>query len=319
VLVLVLGLGFLLIGGATARAGVVQAPASAASGDFAGLVDIGGRHLYLECHGTSSPTVVLVAGYDDSAFVWTEDLVHPEAPRTLVLPGVATFTHVCVYDRPGTLSILDDGLHASRSDRVPQPSTASDAVADLHTMLHVAGVPGPYVLAGHSGGGLLVRLYASTYPDDVAGLVLVDAWSEELETLLTPRDWAAYVRFLLAPLADYPDFERFDFAAVAAAMNKAEVAHPLGPLPLAVLAHAKPFDISEESVGFSPDAFEAAWGAAQEGLATLVPSARFFVASESAHNVHQDQPELVIEAIRQVVSGVRDPDTWYDLSACCTR
>ena len=54
-----------------------------------------------------------------------------------------------------------------------------------------------------------------------------------------------------------------------------------------------------------------------EGLATLVPHARFFVASESGHDIHQDQPELVIEAIRQVVEGVRNPDTWYDLRSCC--
>jgi pimeloyl-ACP methyl ester carboxylesterase len=318
--IFVLALGLPFTGATTARAGVVQGPASAASGDFAELVDIGGRRLYLECHGTGSPTVVLVAGYDDSAFVWAEDLVQPEAPRTMVLPGVAAFTHVCVYDRPGTVAHLGDSVRTSRSDPVPQPSTAPDAVADLHTLLHVAGVPGPYVLAGHSGGGLLVRLYASTYPDEVEGLVLVDAWSEELKTLLPPRDWAAYARFLLAPLPDdagYPEFERFDWDAVAAAMNEAEAARPLGPMPLAVLAHAKPFDISEEFVGFSPDAFEAAWGSAQRGLATVVPSARFFVASESAHNIHQDQPELVIEAIRQVVSGVRDPDTWYDLNSCC--
>ena len=53
-------------------------------------------------------------------------------------------------------------------------------------------------------------------------------------------------------------------------------------------------------------------------LATLVPEARFTVASESGHDIHQDQPELVIEAIRQVVAGVRNPDTWYDMSSCCT-
>ena len=63
----------------------------------------------------------------------------------------------------------------SRSDPVPQPRTARDLVADLHALLHAAAVPGPYVLVGHSLGGVVVRLYASTYPDEVAGLVLVDA------------------------------------------------------------------------------------------------------------------------------------------------
>jgi hypothetical protein len=62
---------------------------------------------------------------------------------------------------------------------------------------------------------------------------------------------------------------------------------------------------------------EASFRAGHADLATLVPQARFFVAAESAHDVHQDQPELVIEAIRQVVEGVRHPDTWYSLTTCC--
>ena len=69
--------------------------------------------------------------------------------------------------------------------------------------------------------------------------------------------------------------------------------------------------------GFTSAEYEAVLRANYESLATLVPRARFFVASESGHNIHQDQPELVIEAIRQVVAGVRNPDTWSDLTACC--
>ena len=162
----------------------VASPA-AASGDFAGLVDIGGgRHLYLECHGTGSPTVILEAGYRASARYWSDDLLHPEAPRTMVLPSVAAFTHVCAYDRPGTYAAIGEDVMSSRSDPIAQPRTAPDAVADLHALLQAAEIPGPYVLAAHSLGGLFARLYASTYPDEVVGLVLVDAYSERLETLL---------------------------------------------------------------------------------------------------------------------------------------
>ena len=96
---------------------------SAASGDFAGLVDIGGRKIYLECHGTGSPTVVLVAGGRTSARYWTDDLLHPDAPRTMVMPGVAQFTRVCAYDRPGTYALIGDDVLPSRSDPVAQPRT----------------------------------------------------------------------------------------------------------------------------------------------------------------------------------------------------
>ena len=95
----------------------------------------------------------------------------------------------------GPWAALNDNVRQSRSDPVPMPRTALDVVADLHALLHAAGVPAPrYVFAGHSLGGLFVRLYASTYPRDVLGLVLVDAYSEMLETLLTPERWAALVR-----------------------------------------------------------------------------------------------------------------------------
>ena len=86
------------------------------SGDFAGLVDIGGRKLYLECHGEGSPTVVLVAGYRASARYWSDDLLHPDAPRTMVLPGVAETTRVCAYDRPGTYAHIGEEILPSRSD-----------------------------------------------------------------------------------------------------------------------------------------------------------------------------------------------------------
>ena len=204
--------------GAVAALGIPRAASSvevAAQGDFAGLIDIGGgRRIYLECRGTGSPTVVLEAGYRSSARFWSEDLRQAGAPRTMVLAGVSGFTRVCAYDRPGTVAPLKDNVRPSRSDLVPQPRTAPDAVADLHTLLLSAGVPGPYVLAGHSLGGLFVRLYASTYPLDVVGLILVDAYSERLETLLTPERWSALVRFnvrsgsdTIEPIPSYGDLE----------------------------------------------------------------------------------------------------------------
>src|SRR5689334_8304070 len=106
----------------------LAAPPSAASGDFAGLVDIGGRKLYLECHGTGSPTVVLIAGGRSSARYWTDDLLHPNAPRPMVMPSVAQFTRVCAYDRPGTYAEIKGEIVVSRSGPVAQPRSAPELV-----------------------------------------------------------------------------------------------------------------------------------------------------------------------------------------------
>ena len=122
----------------------------AATGDFSGLVDIGGRSLYLECRGQGSPTVILESGAGGRADVWSRDLEEPEGARTMVLPGVAAFTRVCAYDRPGTLTERNPSLDPygplflpSRSDPVPQPRTTQDRVNDLHALLGAAAIPVP--------------------------------------------------------------------------------------------------------------------------------------------------------------------------------
>ena len=106
---LVLGLVTLLLGAPSlvaAQTASPMAPGVAAAGDFAGLVDIGSHSLYMECRGQGSPTVILEAGFRSRADYWTDDLIQPDAPRTMVFPGVAAFTRVCAYDRP-----WDDDLH----------------------------------------------------------------------------------------------------------------------------------------------------------------------------------------------------------------
>ena len=118
------------------------------------LVDVGGHRLHLNCTGSGSPTVVLQPGGGDFSSVWAR-----------IAPAVAAHTRVCVYDRPGR----------GWSEPTDSPQDATQVATDLHTLLQRAHVPGPYVLAGHSFGGLYVLTHADRYPDDVAGMVLIDS------------------------------------------------------------------------------------------------------------------------------------------------
>src|SRR5689334_22954131 len=118
------------------------------------LIDVGGHRLHLSCTGSGSPTVVLEpgAGEMSSNLGW-------------ITPAVARDTRVCVYDRAGR----------GWSEPADTPQDGMQIATDLHTLLQRGHVPGPYVLAGHSFGGLYVLAFAARYPNDVAGLVLVDS------------------------------------------------------------------------------------------------------------------------------------------------
>ena len=118
------------------------------------LVDLGGHRLHLHCTGSGSPTVVLEPGHGGAS----SDLAW-------IAPAVARDSRVCVYDRAGR----------GWSDAADGPQDAAQIAADLHTLLERAHVPGPFVLAGHSFGGLYVQTFAANYPGQVAGLVLLDA------------------------------------------------------------------------------------------------------------------------------------------------
>jgi len=296
---------------------------TAASGDFTGLVDIGGgRQLWLECAGQGSPTILLEAGFRTRADLWSDDLIQPEAPRTMVLPGVAAFTRVCAYDRPGTTTVTEGTLLPSRSDPVAMPRTADESVHDLHALLAAAAVPGPYVLVGHSYGGMLMRLYACTYPDEVVGMVLVDAFSEGLEEQMTPEQWTAYTEiFQPVPevLAGYADLEFTDLDLSIAQVREATAEVPLPPrpqspgvpFPLVVLSRGQPMAMPADLPGgLTGEGLERAWTAEQDRLAALLPDARHVIARESEHYIQLQQPELVIAAVQQVVAAVRDPSSW---------
>ncbi len=151
------------LGGAYERVSQSTAPTVAMPGQ---LVDVGPYRLHLECTGSRGPTVILEPGAGGSA----------ESGK-LVTPGVAGDTRVCVYDRAGR----------GWSDPAASPPDGAQIATDLHRLLDRANVPGPYVLAGHSFGGLYVRTFAAKYPEEVAGLVLVDSTAAKNNPVSRPQ------------------------------------------------------------------------------------------------------------------------------------
>jgi CubicO group peptidase (beta-lactamase class C family)/pimeloyl-ACP methyl ester carboxylesterase len=282
-----------------------------ATGDLAGLVEIGnGRKMYIECRGLGSPTVILESGYRNDAEIWSTPL---EPGMSAVFPQVAKFARTCAYDRPGTFL---DANHLSRSTPVPMPRTARDLVSDLHALLQTAHVAEPYVLVAHSFGGIFARLYASTYPGEIVGMVLVDALSEKVRSGLTPEQWKFYVNFGFTKpspgLEKYKKIETLDVNASLDQIEKAATAEPLRPIPLFVLTQGQPFDLSpwQPLPADFPGALDRAWHAAQDALVTLAPNAKRLIATKSAHYIQVQEPELVIDAIKQVVTAVRNPSAW---------
>jgi pimeloyl-ACP methyl ester carboxylesterase len=269
-------------------------PASAVAvpGPFTGAFDIGGRYMFLTCAGEGTPTVVLEAGAGGGAAVWAD-----------VQPALVHVTRVCSYDRAN--------VPGGASDPAPKPRSAAEVVADLHALLTVAGIPGPYVLAGHSLGGLYARLYASTYPGAVVGLVLVDATHEDQEgrraALLQPLLPTPPLATELgdAPFVERVGDEQVDFERSAAQVRAARAAASLPSMPFVVLAHGLAPEPEPGMPAELTEAQEQLWRELQADLAGLVPGGRLVIAARSGHGIQQDQPELVIEAIRAVVDVVR--------------
>jgi pimeloyl-ACP methyl ester carboxylesterase len=287
------------------------------SKDFAGLVDIGGgRKMYMECQGKGSPTVVFVSGGGDRTETWSKTL---DPSQQAVLPAIAETNRVCAYDRPGTYVLTGEGkedFKKSRSDPVPQPTTIQDGAADLHALLSASGERGPDVVVGHSMGGAISRLYASEYPQDVSGLVLIDYTPYDARRLQTDEQWKLWQPLLGSPskeaLAAYPALEQ---TANQRNVKLVLAAAPLKPMPLIVLSSDEPYNlIPSVKDGTLPLTIAQAkeFGRilfqdvlyARANLVSQVPGARHITNTDSSHYIHQEQPNLVIDSVREVVDAV---------------
>jgi len=281
------------------------------------MVDVGGRQMHILCKGNApAPTVVIEQGAGSPSMLWWP-----------LMDQVAAFARVCTYDRAGY----------QWSDAAPGARSLQDRVADLHAVLAGAGTPGPYVLVAHSFGGPLVRLFAQAYPDQVAGMVLVDTPDETVVFRPSYLKYAGQIgsfarvlnvaaRFGLVRAAisfwrTVPDgFTADQFAALKAHLSRpaffaamaddvAALARTppgsfghLGDKPLVVLRHGIPFP--------GPAAvLEDGWEAGQERLAKLSTHGELVLAAKSNHMIQSDEPELVVNAIRRVVATFRPGDS----------
>jgi pimeloyl-ACP methyl ester carboxylesterase len=247
-----------------------------------GLVTVGGgRSLYLECVGSGNPTVVLEAGFGGNTLNWRD--VQPDLGRT---------TRTCAYDRAGL----------GHSTPMPGVHDAQDEIDDLQRLLVAAHLEPPYVLVGHSYGGILVRLFASQHPDEAAGVVLVDARGRDA----TRRQLALLPKSQVPPVLAAPVQDGVDIAASEALASRVR---SLGATPLAVITAGRHDQDWGRllSPGFA-QAFDRLWTTMQDELTTLSSNHLHVVALRSDHFVQRfdGQPDVVIRAVQAVVRAARD-------------
>ncbi len=259
----------------------------------ASWADIGDRRLAYTRMGTGAPTVVLEAGWGWGRWAWD-----------WIVAGVAALTQVVTYDRAGV----------GESDPVsPAPRGAKHMADDLAALLTTAGLPGPYIVEGHSLGGLIARVFTRDHPDQVAGMVLIDAVHEEAwgggeHALLPPqtpdehpgvtgwRQWLSQGMYEWATLPEYLD--------ATASVAEGRACGPLGDRPLVVIRagnYAPPPDFPQDSAA----AIEELRRTIHFSFTHLSSESAYVVAERSGHIVQYDEPEVVLAAILRVVAAVR--------------
>lgn len=288
----------------TADASAVATPGAADV--FAASITIApGRTLWVECQGVGTPTVILESGIHDSSDAWITLALASPAVGPNVFDALAEVTRVCRYDRPGTILVADEPVLTDRSSPVEMPRSIEDAAKDLDALIQAAELEPPYLLVGHSFGGFLQTYFAQTRPAEVAGLVLVDAFSADMPALFGDQ-WSAYERVLNGgpePLASDPDFERWDIdAGVALALGAPP---PRQDLPVIVISKTEPFALPADVEGFGADDLERVWAASQASLVSLVPGTTHVLAGSSDHLVQAREPDLVTQAIVVAIERIR--------------
>ncbi|KOS60344.1 alpha/beta hydrolase [Lysinibacillus agricola] len=235
-------------------------------------LDIGGIELYYELLGEhhEGPTLVFDSGYGATLENWNS-----------IKDEVSKFSRMFIYDRAGIgKSELDDRPRHSRQN-----------VDNLRILLNKAGVKPPYVLVGHSLGGINVRLFASTYPEEVAGIVLLDSSHEDQNKILPPLftkevQEAYYNQFTIEGSLD----------EIEESFEQVRTSKSFGNTPLIVVTGGlQPFHTKESM---------AAWMRLQEELANLSTNNQHIIVEDAGHVIHFDKPDVVIGILRDILSIV---------------
>jgi pimeloyl-ACP methyl ester carboxylesterase len=280
------------------------------------LIDVGGYHLHMRCEGEGSPTIVVESGTGTWSLMWFH-----------LLPELAERSRTCLYDRAGY----------GWSEASGQPHTASNSADDLRAVLTQADIAPPYVLVGHSYGGWVVRLFHDRYPDDVAGLVLVDSGHhEQWERLpaafgaaatrqaqvLAIMEWGAPLGIprLLAPADPYLTAARQPIYRAAVSLGRSseavssefehavvssqQTAHvrDFGHTPLAVISaenSLQAFAVLDSDLPFAEG--NRVWRELQAELADLSTNRIHLVSDHGDHYLHATDPDLVLEGLDWVL------------------
>jgi len=247
-------------------------------------LNVGGYKLYINCEGRATrgvPVVVMDAGMGNSSESWLG-----------IQPKVAEFSRVCIYDRAGL----------GNSDPSTHTRTTTQIAVDIHNLLARAGVSGPLVLVGHSLGGINARWYASMYPKEVVGMVLVDSAHEEqfarTEALIPEEIKKQFPPSAFEPMGP----EKIDFKDTE---RRARMSKWHADIPLIVLTAANARAEPPGPLAFLAPKFEQVRQDLQQDLVQRSAKGKQIIATKSGHFIHHDEPELVVSAIREVIDATR--------------
>lgn len=258
-------------------------------------VDIGGRSLRYRCAGEGTPTVLIEPGGSvslETVFSWGKQI-----GWAVIVPQISKLTRVCVYDRAGL----------GRSDPAPLPRTSLDVARDLHELLDRAHIAPPYVFAGQSFGGMNARMFASLYPQTIAGMVLVDSshpdtYPEVAKVLPPPAPGESP---FLQGWRNGPDLSKSrEWVDLKANADLVRATGGIGDKPLVILTQSPDWNDP-----FAPDDVEPLIDSVTQRLAkqllTLSSDSKLIVAKTAGHNIQAEDPQLVSDAISDVVLRVR--------------